>query len=57
MIIEENINGKIFVEQRTYYVYNSKEDRENDNFSILLSDEQKFLELKKSFEILNKNKQ
>lgn len=43
MIIEEKINGLIFVEQRRYYVYASEEDRHNDRFTLSTSDEKRFL--------------
>lgn len=43
MILEENINGLVFVEQRIFYIYNSEEDRKNGNYSFFTSDESLFL--------------
>ena len=42
MIITEKINGLIFLEQRTYYVYRNEEDRANGNHVLMLSEEDKF---------------
>lgn len=42
MIIRENINGLIFVEQRTYYVYASEEDFQNDKKTLVTSSEGNF---------------
>ncbi len=48
MIIEEKINGMVFVEQRTYYIYASEEDRANGHAAILTcSKEGVFIENKK----------
>lgn len=43
MIKEETINSFVFVEQTTYYIYKSKEDRENGTPSLTTSDK-KFYE-------------
>jgi len=43
MILEENINGLVFVEQRTFYIYKSEEDRKKGNYSFVTSDESLFL--------------
>lgn len=46
MILEEKINGVIFVEQRTFYIYNSEEDRKNGKYSLVTSNEVLFEEQK-----------
>lgn len=47
MIIEEKINDLIFVEQRTYYIYKTEEDRSNDKPVFTTSKEIVFEAFKK----------
>lgn len=42
MIKEEKINGLLFQEQRTYYIYASEEDRSNGKYIACMSDQDKF---------------
>ncbi len=59
MIIKEKINGLIFVEQRSFYIYKSEEDRQNSVFTLATSQEELFLankELAKEKEKNNDNK-
>lgn len=46
MIIEEEVNGMIFVEQRTYYIYSSKEDQKEDKWLVSTSNEDTYLKIK-----------
>lgn len=46
MIINEEINGVLFIEQRTFYIYMSEEDRQNGKYSFVTSDEKVFLKQK-----------
>ena len=48
MILEENINGLFFVEQRTFYIYNSEEDRKIGKYSFATSDESLFIKHKEN---------
>ena len=42
MIVEEKINGLIFVAQTTYYVFKSEEHRANDDCTLVTSEWVKF---------------
>jgi hypothetical protein len=46
MILEEKIDELIFVEQRTFYIYNSEEDRKAGKYLFVTSDESAFLKQK-----------
>lgn len=46
MLIQENINGLIFQEQRTYRIYKSVEDMLNGEFTFCTSNEKIFIENK-----------
>ena len=50
MIISEEINGVVFVEQRTFYIYMSDEDRKNGKHSFVTSDEKEFIRQKESLQ-------
>ena len=43
MIIKKTINGMVFLEQRTYYVYASEKDWEKDNHFVCMSDKKDFI--------------
>lgn len=42
MLQKEKINEKIFLVQKTYYIYGSKEAQEKDEPSIITSDKRVF---------------
>lgn len=46
MLVEEKIDNVIFVEQRTFYIYASEEDRKRGKYSLVTSDEILFLSKK-----------
>jgi len=59
MVEREEINGKIFIEQTSYYIYNSEEDRKKDEWEFTTSNKKEFEKEKKRqiiFESLNKLK-
>jgi len=41
-VIHKNINGKIYVEQTTYYVYRSEEDLQDDKPCLITSSKKVF---------------
>lgn len=51
MIKEKIINGKVFLEQTTYYVYNNEEDRKKIKHMIMTSDKSQFKRLIKDEEM------
>jgi len=50
MIKEETINGKVFIEQTTYFIYNSEEDRQN-SLPLIVTGIQELFEEKKRAEL------
>lgn len=48
MIKDEKINEMVFVEQRTYYIYRSEEDRTNGIPFMCSSQEETFLKYKEA---------
>ena len=42
MLQKQKINGKIFLVQKTYYIYGSEEAQEKDHPSIITSDKRVF---------------
>jgi len=49
MILKKKKNGKVFVEQRTYYIYDNEEDYENDKWSVSTSSKEKFEKILKNY--------
>ena len=47
MIKKQIINGKVFLEQRTYYVYHDEVAQRASQPSVITSDEKDFKRLKK----------
>lgn len=47
MIKETIINGELFQEQRTYYIYRSEADRTAGKIAFVTSDKKKFDEMKR----------
>ena len=48
MLIEVIIDGVVYVEQRSYFVYRSMEDRKTDKAALSTSDEDIFIKHKKA---------
>jgi hypothetical protein len=48
MIVEETINGKVFIAQTTYYVYASEEARQNGIATLTTSNTEVFETNKKA---------
>lgn len=46
MIKTENIKGNVFLEQRTFYIYASEEDRKKGKYIYCSSNEEEFEKLK-----------
>ena len=46
MLVEEKIDDLIFLEQRTYYIYASKEEQKKGKYIFVTSDESLFLSKK-----------
>jgi len=42
MLQKEKINGKVFLVQKTYYIYGSEEAQEKDEPSLITSDKRVF---------------
>lgn len=50
MIKTDKVKGNVFVEQTTYYLYASEEDRANDKHVFCGSDKKEFEAIKKRIE-------
>jgi len=47
MVKIERIKGRVFVEQRTYYIYNNEDRYNKDQYSLNTSNEEMFNKQKK----------
>jgi len=56
MIKTEIINGKVFLEQRTYYIYRNKEDQLQDNSPLLITSNEELFDKHKHKHMEKTNK-